>query len=62
MTVEKLTEEPKVVWHRYPDEIPKIENRYNQGINENTKLMADWQDLFDNYTFLDGTPCGKIKE
>lgn len=29
------------------------------GLNHQVTL---WKDLLDNYEFLDGTPCGKIKE
>ena len=50
------------MWLRWKGDYVEVEYISNQGINENTKLMADWQDLFDNYTFLDGTPCGKRAE
>ena len=47
MPVEKLTEETKAVWHRYPDEIPKIENRYIV--------------IFDNFGQLEAKACPWIK-
>lgn len=50
------------MWLRWKGDYVAVTYISDQGINENTELMADWQDLFDNYTFLDDTPCGKLKE
>lgn len=50
------------MWLRCKGGYVEVEYISNQGINEGTELVADWQDLFDNYTFLDGKPCGKLVE
>lgn len=30
--------------------------------NENETAICPYEHLLDNYTFLDGTPCGKLKQ
>ena len=50
------------MWIKYKDDYVLITYIEQSGINSGTELASDWQDLYDNYTFLDGTPCGKIKE
>ena len=50
------------MWIKYKDDYVLVTYIEQSGINSGTELASDWQDLYDNYTFLDGTPCGKIKE
>lgn len=50
------------MWIKYKDDYVLVTYIEQSGINSGTELASDWQDLCDNYTFLDGTPCGKIKE
>lgn len=33
---------------------------YSEKVLENAR--CDYADLFERYTFLDGSPCGKIKK
>ena len=49
------------MWIKYKDDYVLVTYIEQSGINSGTELASDWQDLYDNYTFLDGTPCGKIK-
>lgn len=50
------------MWIKYKDDYVLVTYIEQSGINSGTELASDWQDLYDNYTFLDGTPCGKINE
>ena len=50
------------MWIKYKDEYVLITYIEQSGINSGTEFASDWQDVYYNYTFLDGTPCGKIKE
>ena len=50
------------MWIKYKDDYVLVTYIEQSGINSGTELASDWQDLCDNYTFIDGTPCGKIKE
>lgn len=50
------------IWIKYKDDYVLVTYIEQSGINSGTELASDWQDLCDNYTFIDGTPCGKIKE
>ena len=50
------------MWIKYKDDYVLVTYIEQSGINSGTELASDWQDLYDNYTFLDGTPCGKLKE
>lgn len=50
------------MWIKYKDDYVLVTYIEQSGINSGTELASDWQDLYDNYTFLDGTPCAKIKE
>lgn len=50
------------MWIKYKDDYVLVNYIEQSGINSDSELASDWQDLYDNYTFLDGTPCGKIKE
>lgn len=46
------------MWLKWKGEYVAVTHINENGINDNT-IGADWQDLCDNYTFIDGTPCGK---
>lgn len=50
------------MWLKYKNDYVQVTYIEASGINFGTQMEADWQDLYDNYTFLDGTPCGKLKE
>lgn len=50
------------MWIKYKDDYVLVTYIEQSGINSGTELASDWQDLYDNYTFLDGTPCGKRVE
>ena len=50
------------MWIKSKDEYVLITYIEQSGINSGTEFASDWQDVFYNYTFLDGTPCGKQAE
>ena len=50
------------MWLKWQDTYVGITYISKQGVNYGVEFL-DWDELLDEYTFLDGSPCGKgIKE
>ena len=53
------------IWLRYKEEdvlYMVTEIRRDGVITGSDQLSMDWDKLLEYYTFLDGSPCGRLKE